>query len=443
MTFSWLKSLLPRSLFGRSLLILLFPVVLLQLIVGMVFIQRHFERVTTQMTTPVANELNYIVDLVEDSPSVLVAKALLDSFERPFGMSFDLDTEAPFVPSLRRYFYDLSGKAMIEGLENDMTASISVNLVDDFRNVFVDIETSKGVLHTRFSRGRVSASNPHQLLVLMIFASIILTVISVLFLRNQVRPIRELARVSEAFGMGRTESYRPSGAIEVRRAGYAFLTMRARLEKQIEQRTQMLSGVSHDLRTPLTRMKLALAMMEDNEDTEQLRKDVSDMEAMLELFLDFARQDSIEETTRIDPKPFMEDLIADAEREGQDVRFSYSADPNMVSEIVVRPTSLKRALQNLISNALKYGSETQVSASLSGRHFTVMVEDNGPGIPEDQRQNVLQPFVRLDPSRNLKTAGVGLGLAIAADTARSHGGSLDLSESEALGGLKAQFSIPV
>lgn len=443
MKFNWLKSFLPRSLFGRSLLILLFPVVLLQLIVGMVFIQRHFEKVTTQMTRPVAIELNYLVELIEGAPSMIVATTLTESFERPFGMRFTLDPDIEFVPSFRRFFYDLSGKAMIEGLQEDLTNPVAVNLTNDSWNVFIEIGTNKGVLSAQFSRARVSASNPHQLLVLMIVASTLLTVISVLFLRNQVRPIRELARVSEAFGMGRTEDYHPSGAIEVRRAGYAFLTMRARLEKQIEQRTHMLSGVSHDLRTPLTRMKLSLEMMSDDDDVDQLKTDVLDMETMLELFLEFARHDSVEETIATDPKELLQKIIISAGRNGQDIELDYVADPDAPSTIEVRPNAVERAVLNLISNAGKYGVKSSVSARLSSTTLSVIVEDDGPGIPEAERQNAIQPFVRLDPARNQQKAGVGLGLAITADIARSHGGSLILGDSEALGGLKATLTIPV
>ena len=443
MTFAWLKSLMPRSLFARSLLILLFPVILLQLIVGMVFIQRHFEKVTTQMARPVAVELNYIADLIDNSPNLVVATTLISTFERPFGMRYTLDPDATFSPVFRRFFYDLSGKALIAGFQNDLTHGMSVNLTDDPRSVLIDIQTNKGVLSAAFSRNRVSASNPHQLLVLMIFASIILTIISVLFLRNQVRPIRELARASEAFGMGRNENYRPSGAIEVRRAGYAFLTMRARLEKQIEQRTQMLSGVSHDLRTPLTRMKLSLAMMDESEGVTELENDVADMETMLQLFLEFARQDSVEETKQVDPNMMMQELVDNARRTGQTIEYEYRADPNTVKYLVIRPSAIKRAVMNLISNAAKYGTKCALTVHLSKTAFKITVEDNGPSIPESERQNALQPFVRLDPARNQEKAGVGLGLAIAADVVHSHGGSLELSDSESMGGLKVVFSIPV
>ncbi len=445
MIFAWIKPLLPRSLFGRSLLILLFPVVLLQLIVGMVFIQRHFEKVTTQMTRPVAVELNYILERLDrlDDSDQEQAQALLDEYATPFGMTFRLDQDSVFSPYIRRYFYDLSGREMISALTENIDHDLSVDLTSDWRRVLLDIQTSKGVLSVSFTRDRVSATNPHQLLVLMIFASMLLTIISVLFLRNQIRPIRELARVSEAFGMGRTEEFRPAGAIEVRRAGYAFLTMRSRLERQIEQRTQMLSGVSHDLKTPLTRMKLSLAMMDESEEVTQLGRDINDMEEMLELFLDFARQDRVEATEQVNIEELLRDLVGNAARTGQNVELEFVAEPDRSRSILVRPTAIKRAVSNLLSNASKYADHCHVRAELRDLKLIIQVDDDGPGIPEDKREEALQPFVRLDPSRNQERAGVGLGLAITADIVRAHGGQLELRQSEELGGLRASITIPV
>lgn len=440
--FGWLKSILPRSMFGRSLLILLFPVVLLQLIVGMVFIQRHFESVTAQMARSVAIELNYIAEITNNSDTIRDAQTWFETLSRPLNMRFKILSNEIINPELRRLFYDVSGKALIESLTTNVEHPISIDLVKNPRNVLIIIETNKGPLQVTFSRSRVSASNPHQLLVLMIVASIILTIISVLFLRNQVRPIRELARVSEAFGKGRSDHFRPSGAIEIRRAGYAFLAMRGRLERQIEQRTQMLSGVSHDLRTPLTRMKLSLAMMEENQENEQLSQDVEDMEQMLEIFLDFARQDTLEETLTSDPQLLIEKIVADQQRAGNNVTFSFSSKIDGRREVPLRPNAISRAITNLVSNANRFGDIVKIDGRLTETMLTITVEDNGPGISKSDRVEAVKPFVRLDESRNQNEVGVGLGLAIVADVARSHGGILELSESTKLGGLKAIFSIP-
>ncbi len=433
---------MPRSMFGRSLLILLFPVVLLQLIVGLVFIQRHFEKVTTQMARPVAVELNYIAELADSAPTPAAATTLLATFSRPFSMQFKVFPDEILIPEFRRYFYDVSGRALIGSLIEDVTRPISVNLTQNGRNVRVRMQTNKGIVSVVFSRSRVSASNPHQLLVLMIVASILLTVISVLFLRNQVRPIRDLARVSEAFGKGRNEPLRPSGAIEVRRATVSFLAMRKRIERQIEQRTQMLSGVSHDLRTPLTRMKLSLAMMEQNEEIKFLSQDVEDMGRMLDGFLDFARQDSLEDSEAINPATILKKIAADSKRSGHVIDIIFRNETPEQPTIMLHSLAISRAITNLVSNANRFGDKVQISGCLKEDSLTITVEDNGPGIAEADREEAMKPFARLDQSRNQNESGVGLGLSIVVDAARSNGGTLELAKSEELGGLKAILSIP-
>ena len=422
---------------------ILFPVVVLQLVVGAVFIQRHFARVTTQMTASVGLELIYAADLVEEMDSVDGAKAVLSSLERPFNIRLELQADQTIAPEVRYYFYDISGRAMIESLRHNIKRDIAIDLTQSNWAVEVLIQTSRGVLKARIPRSRVSASNPHQLLVLMIFTAIVLTVISALFLRNQVRPIIRLAEASEAFGKGRVEEFHPSGATEVRRAGISFLAMRTRLERQIEQRTQMLSSVSHDLRTPLTRLKLSLAMMEGGEETSHMQQDVEDMEQMLDLFLSFARGDSLEVSKLVDPQKLIGKVVVDCQRSGREVGFDFNNQTPQSSKMKLRAGAVSRAITNLLSNALRYGSRVSLVAKLSEKNLTVVVEDDGPGIAQLDRENALKPFVRLDQSRNQDNAGgVGLGLAIVADVARSHGGTVQLSSSRKLGGLKVTFTIP-
>ena len=443
MNFQWLKSYMPRSLFGRSLLMILFPVVVLQLVVGFVFIQRHFAQVTTQMASSVALELKYAADLVEEMDSAEEARAVLFSLERPFNIKLELELGETVSPEVRFYFYDVSGRALISSLRNDIERTIAIDLTTSNWTVEVKIQTARGVLYAKVPRSRVSATNPHQLLVWMLLTAIILTVISALFLRNQVRPIRRLAEASEAFGKGRVVPFHPSGATEVRRAGHSFLAMRGRLERQIEQRTQMLSSVSHDLRTPLTRLKLSLEMMEEGEETRHMQQDVEDMEQMLDVFLSFARGDSLEDTITVNPQDMLNKVVADCQRSGRDVRFDFDNQTPKSSNMTLRSGAVSRAITNLLSNALRYGEQVALSATLSEKHLQVIVEDNGPGIPKTERKNALKPFVRLDQSRNQdNSGGVGLGLAIVADVARSHGGTVHLSDSKKLGGLKVTFTIP-
>ncbi|HRO13344.1 histidine kinase dimerization/phospho-acceptor domain-containing protein, partial [Amaricoccus sp.] len=289
------RTFLPRSLFGRALTILLVPIVVLQLVVGLVFFQRHYQRVTEQMTRNVAYELAYAVGELDSAEDPVEATARIAELARPLDLWLQFEPGATVEPGVTRDFFDFTGAKVAETFEAALPGSVAIDLSDS-RGAVIRMQTRSGVLQAAIPRDRLSVSNPHQLLVLMILAAMLLTTVAIVFLRNQVRPIRALAEAAEAFGKGRSVPFRPTGAEEVRRAGAAFLSMRSRLERQIEQRTQMLSGVSHDLRTPLTRMKLTLALMEESEETRDLLADTDQMERMLGEFLAFARGDSREET---------------------------------------------------------------------------------------------------------------------------------------------------
>jgi two-component system osmolarity sensor histidine kinase EnvZ len=266
-----------------------------------------------------------------------------------------------------------------------------------------------------------------------------MTLIAFVYLRNQLRPITRLAHAAESFGRGQSVTYKPSGALEVRAAGRAFLNMRARIERHIEQRTMMLSGVRHDLRTPITRLRLGLSLL-DQDDREPLERDVEEMQRLIDAFLDFARGDSQDgDAEPTDPIDLVNTIVDDAKRGGQAVRLVKSDGQG---QLPLRPKALRRALENLIGNAVRYGTTCQVSVALTERSLRISVEDDGPGIPADARDRALRPFVRLDPARNQdRGSGVGLGLAISADIAKAHGGVLRLGESASLGGLKAEIII--
>jgi two-component system osmolarity sensor histidine kinase EnvZ len=291
-----------------------------------------------------------------------------------------------------------------------------------------------------FDRDRISAQNPHQLFVNMLFFGGLVTFIAIFYLRKQVRPIKQLARAAEAFGRGRHEPYTPKGAIEVRAAGNAFLDMRARIERQIEQRTLMLSGVSHDLRTPLTRMRLSLSMLDDAE-RELLEQDVEDMQQMLDAFLNFVKGAGEGETEIVDPFSMVQSIVEDARRAGRNVTL-LPPEGDGCGTVALNALAIRRAVDNLISNAVRYGTKAEVSVMVSEKSLRIRVEDNGPGIPEERRAEAIKPFTRLDLARNQNKGGsVGLGLAIANDIARAHGGILRLSASERLGGLQADIVI--
>jgi two-component system osmolarity sensor histidine kinase EnvZ len=434
--FAYIKNYLPRRLYVRAALILVLPIVILQLVVSVNFLQRHFEDVTRQMTRGLVLEAKYLTKTLEKAETSAAGLFEINPVARALKIRAQIVTGDRREGVYRRFF-DISGKTVIETIQEGLADVYLIDLSSNKREVRIRSNTVHGELELVFERAAVSASNPHQLLVLMVFTGILMTVIAYIFLRNQLRPIRRLGRAAEAFGKGQTVSYKPAGAVEVRAAGVAFLEMRARIERQIEQRTMMLSGVSHDLRTPLTRMRLELALLESSPEVEALRRDVDDMEHLLNAFLDFARDESQEEQELVDPGDVARKAITKASRAGGDVSLGQIQGGGAVK---MRPVSVDRALDNLLGNALRYGSRARLSVSTRPGGITFSVEDNGPGIPADRREQALKPFARLDEARNQdRGSGVGLGLAIAADIARSHGGRLVLGDSDDLGGLRADF----
>ncbi len=437
MVFRWLKRYVPRSLYGRAALILIVPVVTLQLVVSVVFIQRHFEDVTEQMTRNVALELRYLLAAARSAETLPAARTAIAEVALPLAFATALP-QGP-APADARVFYDISGISVIRTLRTEVEGVLAIDLATSSRTATVWLDTPHGPLRAEFNRRRVSASNPHQLLVLMVVTGLLMTLISFVFLRNQLRPIKRLAAASEAFGKGRVVPYKPSGAIEVRAAGKAFQDMRGRIERQIEQRTMMLSGVSHDIRTPLTRLKLGLSMLgEDDPEVAAMLRDVSDMERLLDEFLAFARSDALDDPEPCDPEAVVRGVVERfSNMPGKDVRL---VDVSGGGQAMLRPVALARALENLIGNAVRHGHCCEVRLTIRNRDLSISVEDDGPGIPADRRAEALKPFVRLDAARNQdRGSGVGLGLAIAQDIARKHGGSLTLGHSDRLGGLLVEL----
>ncbi|QYK41092.1 MAG: HAMP domain-containing protein [Paracoccaceae bacterium] len=431
-----MKNLLPRSLYGRAALILIVPVVAIQLVVSLAFIQRHFEGVTRQMTTGVVQEVALLVAQVEAAPDLAAAQVEAARAAALLGLAVSLPA-AEVPAAMQPPFWDVSGGEVLAGMREGLPGILGITLRESPREVRLAVATNKGPLAVTVPRRRVSASNPHQLLVLMIATSVLMTLVAYYFLRAQLRPITRLAAAADAFGKGQHLPYRPRGATEVRAAGVAFLDMRGRIERQIEQRTLMLSGVSHDLRTPLTRLRLGLAMLPDDEETRALQADVAQMQRLVDEFLAFARGDAMEEPEETDPADLVRRVVENAERGGQAVRL---AGVEGGGRVRLRVQAMQRALENLIGNAVRYGTRAEVSVIFGERSLRLVVEDDGPGIPADRREAAMTPFMRLDDARDPnRGGGVGLGLAIAADVARSHGGALRLGESAALGGLRAEI----
>lgn len=437
MRLDWLKDSMPRSLYGRAFLILVLPVVALQLVVSIVFIQRHFEDVTAQLTENTLSEVEFVLDRMNEAPDAATARRLGLDLAPAFGLAVDMPVG--LQGGDRRRFYDLPGRVVINLLRRRLEGVVGIDLQSHAREVRVYVQTPNGGMKLTIPRARVSASNPHQLLAWMVFTGVLMTLVSYIFLRNQLRPIKRLAEAANAFGMGRHVKYRPAGAREVRLAGQSFLDMRARIERQIEQRTLMLSGVSHDLRTPLTRLQLALSMMPEDEETRAMESDVREMSRLVDEFLAFARGDALDDATPTDAKALLEKVSSDARRGGAEVTEGQLEDVGLVE---MRPLAIIRALENLIGNAVRYGTKARVSLLSDARSVTFVIEDDGPGIAAEHVEEAVKPFVRLDPARNQnRSTGVGLGLSIAMDIARRHGGALVLGRSETLGGLKAELRI--
>ena len=447
--FGWLKRLFPRGIYGRAALILFLPIVTVTLVVSVMFLQRHFDGVTRQMTASMARELSFVARRIERAENSATAMLAGESVAAPLGLTLRLPATRQDAVGESRLWYDFSGRIVIEELQNELDTLRAVDLASDIKRVVVTLDGPFGPYDLSFARQRVSASNPHQLLVLMIFTSLLMTGIATIFLRNQLRPIRRLARAAEDYGKGRITPYRPAGAIEVRSAGAAFLDMRNRLERAQESRKLMLSGISHDLRSPLTRLRLGLSMLSpghpaEPEDIAAMEGDIAEMNRMIDAFLDFARDEAQDSPAEPVPAlPFIRGLIADAVRAGQPVT-PHRIEGDEAGLVTIRADQMRRAVENLIGNAVKHAGRAEVDAVLGPRSLLIAVEDDGPGIPEHRRDEAMRPFTRLDPARgqNRGQGGTGLGLSIASDVARSHGGRLRLADGDRLGGLRAEIILP-
>ena len=430
---------MPKRLYARSLLIVITPMILLQSVVTLVFMERHWQQVTQRLSTATTRDLAAIVDMIETYPGDADYSNVIRIAQERLSMKIDILPPEPLPPPGRKPFFSILDQILSAQITKQINRPFWIDTVGDSDVLEVRIQLEGKVLRAFIRRSQAYASNTHIFIVWMVGTSLVLLMIAIPFLRNQIKPILKLAEAAESFGKGRPmpPDFRPRGAEEVRRAGLAFIQMRERIERQIEQRTAMLSGVSHDLRTILTRFKLQLALSGSKPDRESLNRDIDDMQSMLEGYLDFARGEAAEDPGRFDLAGYFEMLAEEAKLRKRAVTTSLTGDPT----IHVRPKAFTRLLSNIVGNALRYARNVKVEAIHTKGSLTVLIDDDGPGIPSESREEVFKPFVRLDEARNLDASGTGLGLSIARDIARSHGGDITLDDSP-MGGLRVIVRVP-
>ncbi len=430
---------MPKRLYARSLIIIIAPMILLQSVIAFDFMERHWQTVTQRLSQAVTRDIAAIIDLLETYPNEPDYANVIRIAQDRMQLKVDLLPPEPLPPPGPKPFFSILDQILSEEITRQINRPFWLDTVGNSNVIEVRIQLEGRVLRVFVRRSQAYASNTHIFLLWMVGTSLVLLMIAIPFLRNQIRPILALAEAAESFGKGRPmpRDFRPRGAEEVRRAGFAFMQMRERIERQIEQRTAMLTGVSHDLRTILTRFKLQLALTRTKADIEALGKDIDDMQSMLEGYLAFARGEAAEDTGHFDLAACFQRLADEAKLRKCKLITSITGSP----DIQVRPNAFTRLVANVAGNAFRYAKSVEIHAEHGDGWLTITIDDDGPGIPPEKREEVFKPFVRLDAARNLDATGTGLGLPIARDIARSHGGDLTFEDSP-LGGLRARIRIP-
>lgn len=437
--FVLIKRFLPRTLFGRSLLIIVSPLILLQVISTHIFYDRHWDTITRRLSSSIAGDISMVLNLMRENPGAANRAAIFTRAREMFGFRITLEPGV-ILPNKTTPANARIDHFLTAALKERISRPFQIDTSSFKEEVIIEVQLADAVLRVVAPGDRLFSSTTYIFIMWMVGSSLILFAVASIFMRNQIRPIRRLARAVDSFGKGRPveEDFRSGGAQEVRQAAAAFNLMRERIHRQIRQRTDMLSGVSHDLRTPLTRMKLQLAMLGRSPEIDELKADVAEMEKMIEGYLTFARGEGDEEAHETDLSAVVEEVVAQWTRNGAAI----DAHVEGRLEAWCRPNALKRCLDNLIANANRYGTHVWIRAGKRGDVTEIAVDDDGPGIDEESREAVFRPFYRLDRSRNPETGGTGLGLAIARDIARAHGGDIVMDTSPH-GGLRALVRLPL
>jgi len=446
----WISAMMPKGLYARALLIIITPIVILEAVVAFVFMERHWEAVTRRLSQATAGEIAAIMDSYENYSADDNYRTLIDMARNRLGLSLQILPKGD-LPAVRpKPFFDLLDRTLSREIRTKIDKPFWIDTIGNSNHVEVRIKLDSATLRLTARRNQTYASNSHIFLAWMIGSSLVLLSVAIVFLRNQIKPILTLAHAADRFGKGRSTpvDFRPRGAREIRQAATAFMEMRDRIEKHVEQRTTMLAGVSHDLRTILTRFKLQVAMLGDTDEAAALRQDINEMQLMLSDYMAFTKGDDGEPTTPTDVMDLLEEICDEAEHFGKSIeliegRLARRAAGGTARLVVpLRRHAFKRSVVNLVTNAARFGEHIRISVTHTRRWLKIEVEDDGPGIPEVEWVEVFRPFYRLDVARNQDEGNTGLGLSIARDIARSHGGDIWLDHSET-GGLKATVRVPV
>jgi len=433
------KRMLPRSLFGRTLLIIVVPTLITLAAATFVFFDRHWYTVTNRLTYAVAGDVAVVVELMHKSSTPESAAEVVRLASEKMDLFVTFSPGGTLAPSTRHEYFNPLRKLLRHALDDRLSYPYEVSMHYAPETIAIRVGAPEGVYTILSPQRRVYTPTTEVFITWMVLSSIILSAIALLFMRNQIRPIRRLADAAEAFGKGReVTGFKLEGASEVRQAAAALLVMRDRLRRQMTQRTAMLAGVSHDLRTPLTRMRLQIALMPEGDDTRELTNDIAEMEVMLDAYLAFARGEESEPDAPVDLSDLLTEIVLAARRQNPNI--TLNAPAHII--ITLRRVAMKRCLTNLVGNALRYGKKAEVTVTLRDHAVDVTIDDDGPGIEAAMREDMFRPFTRMEESRNPTTGGVGLGLTIARDIARSHGGDITLDESP-MGGLRARVWLPV
>jgi len=436
-----IKEFLPRSLFYRSLLILTLPIILIFLISTYIFFDRHWENMADRLATGVAGEVAFLTKQFDQGLSKDDLDDLTHDSLTHLQMNIQYKTDTKIKEESVEYFG--RGDVIKRFLRKELNERLDYpfRILVDVQEKWIQVQVQKDndtILYTIPER-RLFSSSGYVFLLWMLGISIFLMMVAIIFMRNQIRPIKKLSVAADRFGKGRdVPFYKPEGAREVRQAARAFIGMRDRMQNQIQQRTLMLAGVSHDLRTPLTRLKLQAEMIDDDNEKLAIKEDIADMERMINAYLEFTKGEGNETPERVDLKNFIQDIVNTFGKVGFGIYYDVKGDN---FDLFIRPIAMERCLNNIISNAQKFAENVWITLQSDEEQIVVVIEDDGPGIDPTHYQDVFKPFYREEKSRNQKTGGVGLGLPIAQDIILAHGGTIDLGKSDK-GGLCVTVTLP-